>query len=230
MIKYIRILLSFGAILLVAAAVACGDSEEEDPDSFATDTPPAGETPEPTPQSTTNCETLPTPSPPLRTPPEVQVKTYPTYPETIIDVNKKYLAHLYTEKGHVIINLRPDLAPEHVNSFVFLANDKYFDGLTFHRVVPGFVAQTGDPTGTGSGGPGYTVPLEPSDTPFNRGVVGMARTADPNSAGSQWFITLDTASHLNNQYTVFGEVVQGMEFVDCIAQGDRIVELSITEL
>jgi cyclophilin family peptidyl-prolyl cis-trans isomerase len=97
-------------------------------------------------------------------------------------------------------------------------------------VEPGFVVQTGDPTGTGRGGPGYTVPLEASDTPFNRGILGMARTNDPNSAGSQWFITLDTAAHLNGQYTVFGEVVSGMEFVDCIAQGDSIVELSITEL
>jgi cyclophilin family peptidyl-prolyl cis-trans isomerase len=113
---------------------------------------------------------------------------------------------------------------------VFLANDKYYDGLVFHRVNSGFVAQTGDPTGTGSGGPGYKVPLEASDTPFNRGVLGMARTSDPNSAGSQWFITLDAAPSLNGAYTVFGEVVSGIEFVDCIAQGDKIVELSITEL
>jgi peptidylprolyl isomerase len=230
-IKYIRILLSFAAIFLVAAAIACNDDgEEENPDAFATDQAAVEETPEPTPRSPTNCATLPTPSPPARTPPEVQMKSYDAKPDMTIDANKKYLAHLYTEKGHVIINLRPDLAPEHVNSFVFLANDKYYDGLTFHRVVPGFVAQTGDPTGSGSGGPGYNIPLEPSAAPFIRGVVGMARTADPNSAGSQWFITLENADHLNNQYTVFGEVVQGMEFVDCIAQGDRIVELSITEL
>jgi peptidylprolyl isomerase len=93
------------------------------------------------------------------------------------------------------------------------------------------VVQTGDPTGTGRGGPGYTLPLEASDVPFDRGVVGMARRGDDvNSGGSQWFITLEPAMSLNGGYTVFGEVVTGMEYVDCIAKGDKIVELSITEL
>jgi peptidylprolyl isomerase len=236
MMNFARYAISVVLLIALAVVLACGggdDDDESDDSAFATETPASnggeGEG-EATPLQLTDCATLPTPTQPTRTPPEVQMKSYDQKPDMTIDAEKKYLAHLYTEKGHIIINLRPDLAPEHVNSFVFLANDKYYDGLTFHRVVEGFVAQTGDPTGTGTGGPGYTIPLEPSDVPFNRGVVGMARTADPNSAGSQWFITLDTAAHLNTQYTVFGEVVQGMEFVDCIAQGDRIVELSITEL
>jgi cyclophilin family peptidyl-prolyl cis-trans isomerase len=239
MTSFFRYTISAAVLLALTIVLACsGGSDEEDAptgDAFASNTPvPTGseseEEPTPGLVPATDCASLPAPTQPLRTPPEVQVKTYPQKPDMTIDADKKYLAHLYTEKGHIIINLRPDLAPEHVNSFVFLANDKYYDGLVFHRVVPGFVAQTGDPTGTGSGGPGYNVPLEASDTPFNRGVLGMARTSDPNSAGSQWFITLDTASHLNGSYTVFGEVVSGMEFVDCIAQGDKVVELSITEL
>jgi cyclophilin family peptidyl-prolyl cis-trans isomerase len=220
-------ILALPALLLLAAA--CGSSEDtgSSDEEFATSTPDlSGETPEPT--APANCAQLPTPTQPARTPPEVQMKSYPDKPPMTIDPAKRYLAHVYTETGHVIINLRPDLAPEHVNSFVFLANDKYFDGLSFHRVIPGFVAQTGDPTGSGGGGPGYNIPLEASEVPFTKGVVGMARTNDPNSAGSQWFITLGDAPHLNGQYTVFGEVASGQEFADCIAQGDRIVELSIT--
>jgi peptidylprolyl isomerase len=228
---HIRLFLLAVSAFLLLALVACGSSEDNssDGDPPATETPiTADETPDPTP--ITDCSKLPTPSPPVATPPEVQMKSYSEKPAMTIDPTKKYLAHVYTETGHIIIDLRPDLAPEHVNSFVFLANENYFDGLTFHRVVPGFVAQTGDPTGSGSGGPGYNIPLEKSDVPFERGVVGMARTSDPNSAGSQWFITLDTASHLNGSYTVFGTVVQGQEVADCITQGERIVELSITEL
>ncbi len=222
-------LLVLPVVLILAAA--CGSSGDDNSSSGTSPTATlslADETPEPT--AVTNCATLPTPTPPVPTPPEVQMKSYPEAPPMTIDPAKNYLAHIYTERGHIIINLRPDLAPQHVNSFVFLANDKYFDGLSFHRVIPGFVAQTGDPTGTGSGGPGYTIPLEASDVPFVRGVVGMARTNDPNSAGSQWFITLGDAAHLNGSYTVFGEVVQGQEIADCMQQGDRIVEVSITEL
>jgi peptidylprolyl isomerase len=228
----VRSFLPLTLALLMVMVGACGGGDEDEENSsetFATVTPVVvEETPGPTPA--TNCAALPKPTPPIATPPEVSMKSYGDKPAMQIDPAKKYLAHVYTENGHIIIDLRPDLAPEHVNSFVFLANDNYFDGLAFHRVVPGFVAQTGDPTGTGSGGPGYNIPLEPSDVPFTRGTVGMARTNDPNSAGSQWFITLGDAAHLNGQYTVFGTVVQGQEVADCIAQGERIVELTITEL
>jgi len=158
------------------------------------------------------------------------VKTYEKKPDLTIDAAKKYTAHVYTTRGHFAMELRPDLAPEHVNSFVFLARDDFYDGVKFHRVVPGFVAQAGDPSGTGSGGPGYTILLEASQESFVRGVLGMARTNDPNSAGSQWFVTLGDAPHLNNQYTVFGKVIDdGMSIVDCIAQGDAIITLDITE-
>ena len=215
-------------VLLVVLAAACGESEEDTPSGATTAPASATTTPEPT--QSAACAALPTATGPTATPPEPQVKTYPAKPEMSIDPSKRYLAHLYTEKGHVIMDLLPDLAPEHVNSFVFLANDKFFDGVSFHRVVSGFVAQAGDPTGTGSGGPGYTLPSEFGETPFERGVLGMARSNDPNSAGSQWFITLGTASHLNGEYTVFGRVVTGMEVVDCIEQGDRIVELTVEEV
>lgn len=221
--------LALPGLLIVAAACGGSDDDGSEGEAFATSTPAGGEE---TPGQTqvTDCASLATPTPPVATPPEVQMKRYSEKPAMTIDPAKRYLAHVYTESGHIIINLRPDLAPEHVNSFVFLANDKYFDGLAWHRVIPGFVAQTGDPTGSGGGGPGYNIPLEASDVQFKRGVVGMARTDDPNSAGSQWFITLGDAPHLDNSYTVFGEVVQGQEFADCITQGERINELSITEI
>jgi peptidylprolyl isomerase len=113
--------------------------------------------------------------------------------------------------------------------------------VTFHRVIPGFVAQAGDPKGTGSGGPGYTVPAEfTTSVPYTRGVVGMARTTAPDSAGSQWFVTYADASSLNGQYTVFGQVTSGMEVVDCLtprdtsrspnaAPGDKIITITIAE-
>jgi cyclophilin family peptidyl-prolyl cis-trans isomerase len=125
-----------------------------------------------------------------------------------------------------------------VNSFVFLALHRYFDGVVWHRVIPGFVAQTGDPTGTGRGGPGYTFGLEiVPGLGFDReGVVGMARTQDPNSNGSQFFITLGPAPHLTGAYTVFGRVVEGMEVVKRLAptegpgaggERDRILSVEI---
>lgn len=164
------------------------------------------------------------------TPPEVQAKSYPERPARTIDPARQYLGHVYTTRGHFIIELLPQIAPEHVNSFVFLARDRFYNGTVFHRVEPGFVVQGGDPTGTGTGGPGYTLPLEPSEEPFTRGVVGMARSRDPDSAGSQWFVTLGDATHLNNQYTVFGKVTQGMEIVDCLEVGDKIIDLAIQEI
>ncbi len=158
------------------------------------------------------------------------MKSYPQRPALTIDTSHQFIAHVYTTRGHFIMQLLPNLAPEHVNSFVFLARDHFFNGTVFHRVEPGFVVQGGDPTGTGRGGPGYSVPLEASQEPFVRGVLGMARATDPNSAGSQWFVMLGDAPSLNGQYTVFGKVVQGMEIVDCLQVGDRIIDLAIQEI
>jgi peptidylprolyl isomerase len=157
------------------------------------------------------------------------MKSYPQRPELTIDDSRKYTADVHTTRGDFTLELLPQLAPEHVNSFVFLARDKFYDGTKFHRVVPGFVAQGGDPTGTGTGGPGYNVPLEASKEPFKRGIIGMARSSEPNSAGSQWFVTLGDAPHLNGQYTAFGRVTDGMDVVDSIEVGDAIVSLDIQE-
>ncbi|MCS6878571.1 MAG: peptidylprolyl isomerase [Geminicoccaceae bacterium] len=121
--------------------------------------------------------------------------------------------------GPVVIEMFPDLAPRHVARIKELVREGFYDGIVFHRVIEGFMAQTGDPTGTGRGGSGRgTLPAEFSKVPFERGVVGMARTPDPNSADSQFFIMFARAPHLDGQYTVWGRVVRGMEYVDRIAR------------
>jgi len=124
------------------------------------------------------------------------------------------------EFGQIVIELRPDLAPNHVDRIKTLARDGFYDGVVFHRVIEGFMAQTGDPTGTGTGGSTYPdMDEEFTNAPFVRGTVGMARTNDPNSANSQWFICFDDCSFLNGQYTVWGQVVEGMDVVDQIKKG-----------
>lgn len=124
--------------------------------------------------------------------------------------------------GKVLIALRPDLAPKHVERIKTLAKRGFYDGIVFHRVIEGFMAQTGDPQGTGMGGSDLpNLPAEFTAEPFGRGTLGMARSSAPNSANSQFFICFADASFLNNQYTVFGKVVQGMEFVDKIKRGDK---------
>ena len=129
---------------------------------------------------------------------------------------------LTTKDGDIVIALRPDLAPKHVERIKQLAREGFYDGVVFHRVIDGFMAQSGDPTGTGTGGSKYPdLPAEFSKEPFKRGTLGMARTQDPNSANSQFFIMFAPAPHLNGQYTVFGEVVSGMDIVDKIKKGDQ---------
>jgi peptidylprolyl isomerase len=137
------------------------------------------------------------------------------------------------DHGRVVIRLRPDLAPKHVARIKELAGEGFYDGIVFHRVIDGFMAQGGDPTGTGTSGSGRRLPAEFSDEPYVRGTCGMARTNDPNSADSQFFIMFDDGSFLNGQYTVWGEVVEGMEFVDQLKRGepprnpDRIVRMRV---
>ncbi|MEZ4668718.1 MAG: peptidylprolyl isomerase [Anaerolineae bacterium] len=158
------------------------------------------------------------------TDPEVQMpvdanKQQFSAPEQVVDPTHSYCAIFQVEHGRFVIQLYPQNAPKNVNNFVFLASRGFYDGVPFHRVIPGFMAQTGDPTGTGAGGPGYdNIPLEASgplkyDKP---GVVGVARTSVPDSAGSQFFITFDPAPFLDNQYTIIGQVVLGMEVVNQI--------------
>ena len=123
--------------------------------------------------------------------------------------------------GDVVIKLRPDLAPGHVERITTLAKDGFYDGVVFHRVIPGFMAQGGDPTGTGMGGSKLPdIKAEFSREPHVRGVCSMARTNDPNSANSQFFICLDDATFLDGQYTVWGVVTEGMEHVDALPKGE----------
>jgi peptidylprolyl isomerase len=123
--------------------------------------------------------------------------------------------------GDVTIKLRPDLAPEHVKRIAELANEGFYDGVVFHRVIPGFMAQGGDPTGTGtSGSDKPNLKQEFSSEPHVRGVCSMARTNDPNSANSQFFIVFDDATFLDRQYTVWGQVTNGMELIDALPTGE----------
>ena len=124
--------------------------------------------------------------------------------------------------GRVVIKLRPDLAPNHVARFKELSREKFYDNVVFHRVIPGFMAQTGDPTGTGSGGSSKPdLKSEFTPTPHKRGVVSTARTANPHSANSQFFIMLADSRHLDGQYTVWGEVIEGMDAIDRIKKGEE---------
>ena len=145
--------------------------------------------------------------------------------------------YLDLDSGRVVIEMRPDLAPAHVARIKELARMKFYDGIVFHRVIDGFMAQTGDPTGTGMGGSGKNLAAEFSKAPFERGTVGMARAASPDSADSQFFICFAPAPFLDGQYTVWGQVVSGMEFVDKIKKGagrngmvsgpDKIISLRV---
>jgi cyclophilin family peptidyl-prolyl cis-trans isomerase len=164
---------------------------------------------------------------------------YDAAPEMTIDASKPYSAVLHTEKGDITLRMLADVAPQSVNSFLFLAREGFYDDCTFHRVIPGFVAQAGDPTGSGSGGPGYRIPDELSSRPFVAGTVGMAN-AGPNTNGSQFFIVLDEAPHLTGRYTLFAEVESGMDVAEAITPrdpsqggqlpaGDKIKSIEVVE-
>ncbi|MGH6817651.1 MAG: peptidylprolyl isomerase [Methylovirgula sp.] len=130
--------------------------------------------------------------------------------------------YLDTKNGRITILLRPDLAPKTVAQIKTLTKRGFYNGIVFHRVIDGFMAQTGDPTGTGTGGSDLpNVPAEFSNAPFKRGTVGMARAADPNSGNSQFFICLADSEFLDGHYTVFGQVISGMDVVDKIKKGNK---------
>lgn len=165
---------------------------------------------------------------------------YSSAPEMTIDASKQYLATVTMENGgEFVIELYPKKAPITVNSFVFLAREGYFNGITFHRVIADFMAQTGDPSGTGYGGPGYTFVNEDSDLTFDKtGVVAMAN-AGRDTNGSQFFITFGPQERLNGDYTIFGQVISGMDVITSITlrdplqnpdyTGDVIASIVITE-
>ncbi|MGD1887792.1 MAG: peptidylprolyl isomerase [Cohaesibacteraceae bacterium] len=142
-------------------------------------------------------------------------------PEAISQLDPQNVLVIEVASGPIYIDLLPDVAPQHVERIQQLASEGFYDGVVFHRVIDGFMAQTGDPTGTGTGGSPYPdLPAEFSSIGYARGVVGMARTNDPNSANSQFFIMFGPAPRLNGAYTVFGRVVSGMDNVDAIKKGD----------
>jgi cyclophilin family peptidyl-prolyl cis-trans isomerase len=138
-------------------------------------------------------------------------------PKMTIDPEKTYTADIETTAGTIKVEFYPKDAPKHVNSFVFLAREGFYEGVIFHRTVPGFMIQGGDPTGTGGGGPGYRLPAEFNKRSHVRGILSAARSRDPNSAGSQFFIMHADSPQLDGQYTVFGKVTEGMDVVDKIA-------------
>jgi peptidyl-prolyl cis-trans isomerase B (cyclophilin B) len=150
-------------------------------------------------------------------------KQYSSAPAMQIDPNKRYEAIFHTQRGDFTVELFAKQAPVTVNNFVTLARDGFYNGTTFHRVIKGFMAQGGDPTGTGTGGPGYNVPDEPGALALEHGgpgVLSMANTGRPNSGGSQFFITYVATPHLNKKHGVFGKVTSGMDVVNSIRERD----------
>ncbi|MEQ1888695.1 MAG: peptidylprolyl isomerase [Alphaproteobacteria bacterium] len=138
--------------------------------------------------------------------------------------------HLQLKDGLVVIELLPDVAPGHVTQIKTLTREGFYDGIVFHRVIEGFMAQTGDPTGTGMGASKLpNIKAEFSQTPHTRGTASMARSSSPNSANSQFFICFDDAEFLNGQYTVWGQVIEGMEFVDSIKKGNKLDNGSVND-
>lgn len=153
---------------------------------------------------------------------------------TVAHKNLDNILVIELQHGKVLIEMYPDLAPQHVQRIKELARAHFYDGVVFHRVIEGFMAQTGDPTGSGAGGSSHpNLPAEFSQTKFVRGTVGMARTNNPNSANSQFFIMFADHPHLNGQYTVWGRVIEGMNYIDAIQRGepprhpDKIIHATI---
>jgi len=157
-------------------------------------------------------------------------KQYTFPPEMQIDPKKQYTATIATNRGDIVLALDAQQAPKTVNNFVFLAGEGFYDGVTFHRVIRDFMIQGGDPTGTGSGGPGYRFEDEVRNNLLKHetGVISMAN-AGPNTNGSQFFITHSPQPHLNGKHTVFGKVTSGMNVVNAIRQGDVMTSVTIAE-
>lgn len=158
------------------------------------------------------------------------MKEWKSAPAMQIDPKKNYKATIETARGNIVIELYPQHAPKTVNNFVFLAKEGFYDGILFHRVIPNFMIQGGDPTGTGRGGPGYKFEDETKGNPLKHGTgfLSMAN-AGPNTNGSQFFITHSPQGHLDGKHTVFGKVVEGQTVVDAIRQGDAMTKVTIAE-
>ena len=149
--------------------------------------------------------------------------------QTLATEAKTARARITTPKGEIVFTFYPGEAPLHSAAFIKLARAGFYDGLTFHRYEPGFVIQGGDPSGNGTGGPGYNLEAEFNEHPHIKGTVAMARSSNPNSAGSQFYICLGDAPFLNRQYTVFGHVIEGQQVVDQIRAGDAMTTVAIED-
>jgi len=154
--------------------------------------------------------------------------SYSAPPPMTIDTNKQYTATIETGKGNIVLELFASDVPVTVNNFVFLAREGFYDGTTFHRVIPDFMAQGGDPTGTGTGGPGYSFADEFTEYTHVTGALSMAN-AGPNTNGSQFFITYTPQHHLDNHHSVFGQLIEGMDVLKALKNGDAVVRITIEE-
>ncbi len=166
-----------------------------------------------------------TPSEPA---PTLKPMSYSAPPPMTINTSKQYTATIETGKGNIVLELFASDVPVTVNNFVFLAREGFYDGTTFHRVLSSFMAQGGDPTGTGTGGPGYTFADEFTKYTHVTGALSMAN-AGPNTNGSQFFITYTPQNHLDGKHSVFGQLIDGMDVLEAIEQGDTIVRITIEE-
>ena len=203
------LVMSLAAGLMFVAAAACVSELKPSP------------TPTPTAEPTLTAE--PTPTRPAQPTTKMDAKQYSAPPSMSIDRAKKYTAVIEMgDGGEIVIELAAIDAPKTVNNFVFLAREGYYDGMTFHRVIPGFMAQSGDPSGTGSGSPGYNIEDEfsPNLRHDGAGVLSMANTGRPNSGGGQFFILYAPTPHLDDAHSVFGKVIEGMDVVDGLTPRD----------
>jgi len=171
-----------------------------------------------------SCGQVPEPTPT----PAPKPKTYSAPPPMTIDTSKQYTATIETEKGNLVLELFASDVPATVNNFVFLARDGFYDGTTFHRVIPGFMAQGGDPTGTGTGNPGYSFPDEFTKHKHVAGTLSMANSG-PNTNGCQFFITYAPQPHLDGKHSVFGQLIEGMDVLEKLKNGDIIKRIVIEE-
>jgi cyclophilin family peptidyl-prolyl cis-trans isomerase len=228
-IKMLPRLLGAVLILMVVLAVSCGESAPEPAPAPA---PAPAPEPAPSPSPTPAPAPQPTPEPAVKPKP----KTYDSPPPMIIDTSKEYTALMETEKGTLVLELFAKDVTKTVNNFVFLATEGFYDGTTFHRVIPGFMAQGGDPTGTGRGGPGYKFEDEFTEHGHDAGALSMAN-AGPNTNGSQFFITYVPVHQLDGKHSVFGQLVEGMDVLESITprdpnenpqfEGDRIIRVTL---
>lgn len=155
-------------------------------------------------------------------------KSYSEPPAMTINTSQQYTATIETRKGDIVLELFAKDVPKTVNNFVFLAREGFYDGTTFHRVIPGFMAQGGDPTGTGNGGPGYSFADEFSDHTHGAGALSMANSG-PNTNGSQFFITYSSQHSLDNRHSVFGQLTSGVNILESLENGDKIKRIIIEE-